>query len=199
MRIGRLIIEPEAMLLIALLYYLDHSGITLWVLLACGFHELGHYGMIRAMGGRIRRFSLSAKGAELQLSAAYPLSASEMTLAALAGPAVNLLLALGSTFLARRGLGRGLFLFAGVNLGLAGFNLLPIRWLDGGRALEGCFAWLQMERAGQWILSGFSYGTILLLLLFGGSVFLQSGGKSFTLLLAGGWMFLVAWREKRQL
>ena len=147
MTIGKLCIEPEALLLLALLYYLDDSGITLWVLLACACHEFGHWWMIHSLGGQVRH-------------------------------------------------GGRLYFFAGLNLGLAGFNLLPISWLDGGKALEGFLCWIGLEEKAQRILRGCSDCVVLLLFLLGGVLFLESGGKQFTLLIAGSWMALITWRDK---
>lgn len=196
MTIGKLCIEPEALLLLALLYYLDDSGITLWVLLACACHEFGHWWMIHILGGQVRQLRLSGKGAELSLSGVHPLSPPQMCLSALAGPMVNLLLAMASIFGARHGYGGRLYFFAGLNLGLAGFNLLPISWLDGGKALEGFLCWIGLEEKAQRILRGCSDCVVLLLFLLGGVLFLESGGKQFTLLIAGSWMALITWREK---
>ena len=42
MKIGRIEISAGAMMAVALLYYLDDSGVTLWVLMAGAVHEIGH-------------------------------------------------------------------------------------------------------------------------------------------------------------
>ena len=54
---------------------------------ACTFHELAHWSVIRALGGRVVLLRLSCAGAEMRLSAAHPLSPGGMLLAAVAGPA----------------------------------------------------------------------------------------------------------------
>lgn len=117
-------------MLLALLIYLDGQGIVLLALLSCALHELGHWAVIRALGGRVSALHLSAVGAEMHLDPAHPLSYFREAAAALAGPAVNLLAA----FAAARG---GHYLFAGVNLCFGVLNLVPAAPLDGGRAL-GC-------------------------------------------------------------
>lgn len=188
MSVGRWEISGGALLALALLYYLDDSGVTLWVLLAALLHELGHCLAVSLLGGRVARLRLSLMGAELRLSGARPLSHRSMVLATLAGPAVNLLLALGSTGLARRGAGERLYFFAGLNWGLCCFNLLPVGWLDGGRVLTHFLAWLGQEELG-WALTDICTKAITLLLLLGGGALLwQTEGRNFTLLLAGAWM-----------
>ena len=79
---------------------------------------------------------LSVTGAELILSGTRPLGYGAQFLAAVSGPVANLAAALLAARLAERGGGEVLWVFAGLNLGLAGFNLLPMSQLDGGRALR---------------------------------------------------------------
>ena len=93
LRWSHLEISGGFLLLTAALYYLDSSGVVPWALAACTLHELGHVTAIRLLGGRVSMLRLTCVGAELRLSARYPLGAGRQLLAALAGPAVNLLLA----------------------------------------------------------------------------------------------------------
>lgn len=195
MRIGRLEISGGALAVLALLYYLDDNGITLWVLLACLIHETGHWWVIRALGGKVVRLRLSCAGAELRLSAAHPLSAWRMIGAALAGPAANLAAAWFSMRLSRRG--AGLYFFAGINLGLACFNMLPAGRLDGGRALKALLDQLGWEELGRKTVELCSRTVEGALLAMGGLLLWQSGGRNFTLLIAGLWMAAAARREGR--
>ena len=198
MKIGRLEVSGGALMGLALLYYLDREGIFGWVLLVCLLHELGHWGTIRALGGRVTRLRFSCAGAELRLSAAHPLPAWGMVLAALAGPAVNLLLAWGSIYLARNGLGERLYFFAGLNLGLALFNLLPAEWLDGGKALKSILTQLGQEELGEKL--GILCSDMVAALLLGAGLILlwESGGRNFTLLIAGVWMAAAARKSERE-
>lgn len=197
MRLGRLEISGGAMAALALLYYLDDSGVTVWVLVACVFHELGHWWAIRALGGQVARLRVTCAGAELRLSSARPLPAERLIPAALAGPGANLAVACGSACLARRGLGEALYFFAGLNLGLALFNLLPAAWLDGGRVLTGVFSRLDREELGERVTELCSDAVAALLLAAGLVLLWQSEGRNFTLLIAGLWMTAAARRERR--
>lgn len=181
--------------MLALLYYLDNDGITLWVFLACLIHELGHWWAIRALGGKIVRLRISCSGAELRLSAAHPLSPWRMMGAALAGPAVNLAATWIGIWLSRRG--AGLYFFAGINLGLALFNMLPAGQLDGGRILKALLDQLAGEEAGRAAVKLCSWAAAGGLLAAGALLLWQSGGKNFTLLAAGLWMAAATEREKR--
>ena len=196
MRLGRLEVSGGAMAVLAMLYYLDDNDVILWVLLGCALHEAGHWWMVRALGGRVVRMRLTCAGAELRLSAAHPLSHWGTLLAALAGPGVNLLAAWASVWLARRR--AEFYFFAGLNLGLACFNLLPAGWLDGGKALEALFAQLGREEAGR-RLTELCSETVAGLLLAAGLVLLwQSGGRNFTLLIAGLWLSFAARQERKK-
>lgn len=195
MRLGRLEISGGAMALLALLYYLDDNGTILWVLLGCILHEAGHWWVIRALGGRVVRLRLSWAGAELRLSSAHPLTAWGMLWAALGGPGINLGVAWLSALLARR-MGGRLYFFAGINLGLALFNLLPVDWLDGGRALESLLTQLGKEELGRRMVRLCAWGTAGLFLAAGLVLLWQSGGRNFTLLVAGLWILAKVRQEK---
>ena len=121
--VGRVRVSPGFLLLAAWLLYWDSQGIVPAALLACCLHEAGHLLLIRLAKGTIKEFNLTAIGAELKLG--EPLSYGWELAAAAAGPGVNLLL----TALFHRVWP----LFAGINLALAAFNLLPLSRLDGGR------------------------------------------------------------------
>ena len=127
MRLGRVEVSAGCLLLLAWLNYWDTQGVVPLALAACLLHELAHYGALRLAGAGVRRIRLTAVGAEMEVEGT--LSYGGDCLAALAGPGCNLLLALGFCRWER---GR---LFAGLNLALGCFNLLPVGRLDGGRAL----------------------------------------------------------------
>jgi len=188
----RIEISPGFWLVAALLWYLDDQGIFLWALGACALHEAGHIWAVRALGGQVRRLRLTAAGAELCLG---PLSNGGLLLAALAGPAANLLATLAGARLGRY-LGPGAYLFAGLDLGLCLFNLLPVTCLDGGRALRALAALLWGEEAGARAAEVLSALTVAGLLSGGIGLFLYSGGRRFTLLLAGAWLGAAAWRGR---
>lgn len=124
-------ISGGALLMLAALYYLDGQGVLPLALLACALHEAGHWLAIRALGGRITALRLTCVGAEMRLSARYPLGCAGQCIAALAGPCANLAAAWAA---ARTGTEWG-YCFAGLNLALGAFNLLPAAQLDGGRVL----------------------------------------------------------------
>lgn len=168
--------SPSFLVLLAFLYYMDRQNLVPMGMLACLCHEWGHYVCIHCCGGEVRRISFTLVGAEMELPQRF--SYGQEFCCALAGPLVNLLLAL-------------LFchwnpVFSGINLALAVLNLLPLSKLDGGRALTallGCFLPLSWQ-------IGFSkacdFLCTLLILALGVWLFLLGG--SVTLLILGIWL-----------
>lgn len=104
------------------------------VVLSALCHELGHLTALRLAGVGVEAFRLTAFGAEIRADTRY-LPYGREILCTLAGPAVNLALAL---ILARVA---GDYLLAGANLILGVFNLLPMPTLDGGRILFLLVSW----------------------------------------------------------
>ncbi|MCD8382103.1 MAG: site-2 protease family protein [Clostridiales bacterium] len=122
---------PGFWVVLALLVMTEEGyGLSLLFFAAALCHELGHLLAARAMRLPVEALTLSAMGAELRIGrgCSWP---GELALT-LAGPGVNLLLALGCSRLP----GEMWQLFVGVNVILACFNLLPIPPLDGGQAIR---------------------------------------------------------------
>lgn len=144
---GRIRIKTGFLLLLGVLFYLDEGiGLLPWGLLACALHECGHLAMGRLLGGRLRWLELSAVGAQMDLFYPVPLSYGREILVALAGPGTNLCLGWAAAQL-------GWVIPAGVNLGLAVFNLLPVLPLDGGRVVWNGTSWFADEVWAERILT----------------------------------------------
>lgn len=177
MRWGRVEVTGGFLLLLAWLNYCDTQMLFPLALSAAAVHEAGHWAAIRAVHGRIQLLRLSAVGAELQLEGT--LSYARELVCALAGPAVNLFVA----FLAAKA---GWDVFAGLNLALGTFNLLPVSALDGGRVFNCISAMLLGPDVGSRISRGADI-VLAFGLLLGGTALLFSGG-SVTLLLVAVWL-----------
>ena len=149
-------------------------------------HELGHIGASALFGGRTLGVTLYPFGGVAQLSRESR-SGFEEIVVALAGPAVNFVLA-GLAAIPLVVFGPTLEPFAtllGVNLALGIFNLIPAFPMDGGRVLRGAL-WGRLGRAratelaargGRWFAGLFAILGLLwspMLLVIAAFVFLQA-------------------------
>ena len=132
---------PGFCLLLAWFAAVNGWGVVLTVLFAAAFHEAGHLLALTLCGAAVRGFRLSAQGAVLDAESSR-LSYGREFLCVLAGPAFNLLLAFAAARFRRDAL-------AGASLALCVYNLLPVRPLDGGRAVELAVSWLWGPEAGE--------------------------------------------------
>ena len=140
----RIRISPGFCLLAAWFTLGSGWGLLGTVLGAAALHELGHCGALRLLGVPVAGLRIGIFGAELaadRRGLSYP---GELA-AVLAGPGANLLCALLLTVLG----GTRWAVFTGANLVLCAFNLVPVRPLDGGRALYLLAAWAAGPAAGE--------------------------------------------------
>ena len=128
------------------------------IISAAALHELGHLGMLRLLGAGILALRVGILGAVLA--------------AVLAGPAVNLLCA---CLLARFAPEQQTLI--GIHLVLGGFNLLPIRPLDGGRGLELLLTWLFGPFAGDLVSRWIGTAAALILAACLGWLMRTTGGS----------------------
>ena len=169
----RLRISPGVPLLLAAFVWLASPLLLGAILSAAVCHELGHWLVLRRVGGRIQRLHITVFGAEMQVDDRRISYGGELLTAA-AGPVSNLLLAAAMGLLGRWW--EPLYLFAGAQLVLGAFNLLPALPL----------AWLTEPYTAQRVLSVVSLAVSLALLLGGGWFIWRQGGSPFLLVGAVG-------------
>ncbi len=124
---GRIQIGDSFLILAALVVFLDEEGVGQLFLAAAALHETGHALAVQLCRGQILCLRLTAVGGVLRYRLHRPNRVHDLLIAA-AGPLAGLLAAMAA---ARA----GCYTFAGANLLLSLFNLLPIRPLDGGQIL----------------------------------------------------------------
>ena len=187
----RISVSPAFPALLLLFAAWDRQGLLVHILLAAVLHECGHLLVLRLLGGEIGGLRLTLFGAELRIRRSERLSYGRELAAVLAGPAVNVFcsLALGRAAAAmdwERG-----FLLSGIHMLLALFNLLPLRALDGGRALFLALSWhwepVTAGRVMQIVSGAVLCAALLLCAALQGAVGLQ-----LPLLILEGW-FLLCW------
>ena len=178
---AKIIVSPTVPLLLALFVLLSSPLLLGALLLAALTHELGHCAMLRWLRARVTAVRITALGAEMRIEGR--LSYGGEILAAAAGPAVNLLLA---PLLAYGGrLWEMLYLFAGTQLVLGLFNLLPILPLDGGSMLWNLLAWVTEPYTADRVMTAIGFGTAAVLTLAAVWAAWQGGGFFFLLAALG--------------
>jgi len=132
MRVGKVTIHAGFVLLVTALVWLDQGGL-LWVVFAAAvLHELGHFIPLKLLGGRVSRLELNGGGVEMEST--QTMSYGRELITVLGGPFASLGFAL--LFSLKDDMIAGQAAIAGMCFSHALFNLLPMRGLDGGRALE---------------------------------------------------------------
>ena len=178
---AKILVSPTVPLLLALFVLLSSPLVLGALLLAALTHELGHCAMLRWLRARVTAVRITALGAEMRIEGR--LSYGGEVLAAAAGPAVNLLLA---PLLAYGGrLWEMLYLFAGTQLVLGLFNLLPILPLDGGSMLWNLLAWITEPYTADRVMTAVGFGTAAVLTLAAIWAAWQGGGFFFLLAALG--------------
>ena len=123
-------ISAGAVLLFALMYYFDDSGLFAVMTPAIVIHEMGHFLMLCVFGRRLRRVRVGLYGIEMDY--APGMEGGKEVLCAAAGPLFGALYAIaactcGGEFFTRSGAASFL---------LTVFNLLPVLPLDGGHIVS---------------------------------------------------------------
>ena len=165
------------------------------ILLAAALHECGHLLLLRRYHVRVNGLRLSALGAVLYAQDAQKLSYGRELLVTLAGPAANLFCALVAAILALHTQREFFYVFAGANVILCAYNLLPVLPLDGGRALYLVTAYFFGPMIGDAVTAVVGTVCALSILVLGIYLSVVSGSGMFFLLAA----FSLLWGTLPQL
>lgn len=184
-------IEPSVLLLLAGFVLLSSPVLLAALLLAALCHELGHYTVLRLLGGTVKELNITVFGAEMQVVGRTGYGGE--FLATLAGPGVNLLIAVGFSLLGKRA--ELFYLFSGAQAVLGVFNLLPIRSLDGGALLWIMVAYCTEPYTADRVTAWVGFGTALCLTGAAAALLLRVGGTPFFLLAILG----LLWHSGREI
>lgn len=186
-------ISPWSMVLLALFLIFASPDALGAVLLAALCHELGHWLVAGLCGAGVEELYVSPFGVRMRLPQRPTLSYGREFLVVVAGPAVNVVLAL---LFARCGIYGSLFYtLAGAQLVLGAFNLLPIRPMDGGRMLWLAMAWGTESITADRLMGWIEFAAFILLFLLSVWIWRETGSPFLSLASLG--MGKSLWQEKK--
>lgn len=183
----RLYVSPWLALLLGAFVLLSSAALLAALLTAALVHELAHWAVLRCLGGEVRSLRLGLLGARMEIAHPERLSYGGEMLVTAAGPLVNLLLAPGLAWLGREE--EVFWLFAGAQLVLGCFNLLPVRSLDGGRLLWLAVAWRQGPFRADRLCAAVGLAAALALTAGSAALCLRAGSAPFLMIGALGTLF----------
>lgn len=182
-------------LLVVIAAIISPVQVVVNILLAAMLHECGHLAILRLFRVPVEGMRLTALGAELYARGAQRLSYGRELLVTLAGPAINLIVAVLAAAAALYMQWETLYVFAGANVILCLYNLLPILPLDGGRTLYLVTAYFFGPMVGDAVAAIVGTVCALSLLVLGIYLSIVSGSGMFFLLAA----FSLLWGTLPQL
>lgn len=163
-------VSPGMLVTLAMALLVGAGEVLPLVLVAALCHELGHLAVLWLYHVPVEALTITHMGAVIQAPLQNRLSYGQELTATLAGVAVNFVLA----FLFARVTGD--YLFAGANMILGVYNLLPIQGLDGGRALYLAVAWATEPFTAQRVCHLVNLVFLALLLALVTGIVWQTGG-----------------------
>lgn len=190
-------VHPAFPVLCAALLLTEQGPLLGVMLLVLTMHEFGHVMAALALGVRVTAIELMPFGGTARMEGWRQLQPWQAALIALAGPLVNLVLAMAAIFCAHYGLMsvEDVAMFVRSNLTLMLFNLVPALPMDGGRLCSACFgAWIGEQRALR-VFSALGVALGLGSLALGVWSFAQ-GTINLTLFLTGSYLIYAALCER---
>jgi len=182
-------------LFIALLCLFDNSGLLLPLFISMAVHELGHFLAVKLFGGEFKQLKFEFIGLNMECDLRNVSYLGEIIIA-ISGPLFSFILAFAAAFYGKVNGLEEAYYFAGVSFILGFFNSMPVRQLDGGRALYMLATWLFGINIAEIVACAVSCVTIFLLLVTGIVLFIVSGWN-FTLLVFAIWLLICYCKKER--
>ncbi len=178
-------------LLFALIYFFDGSGLFSALVPAILVHECGHMLALLLCGAYPLRLNATLSG--FALDYAGDLSQTQELLSALAGPVTGLVFAFACAKLGAMLESDYLLMCAGLGLILNLFNLLPVKPLDGGRIANFALIRLFGANIARKLIRAIGLVTTALLIACGFYCILRGLGPA--LFAAGIWLLVLQLRK----
>ena len=166
---------------VTLMLMLDRSNTAIITLISAVLHETGHLIMMYAFSAPPEKLTLGFFGMRIDKRESS-LSFLKETIVALAGPIVNLIIALVSFVFYKFYCNEQMLKISTINLMLGLFNLIPIEPLDGARAIKNTLSMFLDEQCIDKILNSILWFFLILLYWLSIKV-INLSGYNFTLLI----------------
>ena len=194
----RVKVHPLAPVMLLLSLLLGEAVPMAAVVTSATLHELGHALAARCCGVQVRELELMPCGGAVRFDNVWRMRPDQLLTVALAGPAVNLLLAILAGAAGAWGWLRPPLsaLLTRVNLVLMTFNMLPALPLDGGRIL--CALLMERVSPARAVKIGVRCGRALGIALCGAFLVLCAAGVANLSLAAAGLYLILSGRAEQR-
>ncbi len=162
--------------------FADGSGESILTLFSALLHELGHIILMLVLGIGIRGLTVTPLGFEIDPKREYKSFYEEIAVS-LAGCAVNLL-----TFFMFFGTGGLLQVLAETSLLLGIMNIMPVRCLDGGEALNAFLNLFLLPDKAERVGRAISFAALIFMWIPAVYIFLATG-YNYSLFIMSTWLF----------
>lgn len=199
--IGRMRVHPLFFALLVGAYFAHLLTEALLLFLCVILHELGHAVVAKSLGYEVEEVALLPFGGVAQLAyVRIGFSPKNEAIVAIAGPFVNLLCAVAISILFVLGVvSSHVYAYAmNINIWIAAFNLLPGLPLDGGRVYRAARSRQVGYESATEEAYNMAFG-LSAILMFMGLLALFGGHPHLGMLILGAFLFMMAWRGKRDL
>lgn len=181
--------------LLAFIIVVDSSGNLIITIFSSCAHEMGHLIAMMLMNNKPKKVTFELGGINIEKQDKILLSLNKEIVITLFGPIINaVILIICCTLYCVLHLDT-LLVLSGVNLVLMTFNMLPIKGLDGGRALYYFLCKKHSQIFSKNIILIFSILMLSIVFVWGIYVFLVSG-YNFSLILIGVFLLLSLFNGK---
>ncbi len=162
--------------------FADGSGESIMTLFSALLHELGHIFVMLVLGIGVRRLTVTPLGFEIDPKREYKSFYEEIAVS-LAGCAVNFI-----TFFLFFGSGEVLCVLAETSLLLGIMNIMPVRCLDGGEALNAFLSIFLLPDKAERVGRTVSFITLIFMWVPAVYIFLATG-YNYSLFIMSTWLF----------
>lgn len=189
MKKKNLIFKPGFFLLLAVMvFFLDYDAFFAAVI-SVAVHEIGHLTAMEFFHIKMKNIAFSCSGMNIGYDGKYTPYLQEIAVA-FSGPAANMFLSLLALIIFKKAEDESFIILLAISTAVGIFNLLPVKYLDGGKILHCILSLFFGPRFADAFLIIISK-IFIVLILFSGLYLFYMSGYNFTLLLSAVWLLYV--------